>query len=93
MPAETLLQKWPDRLTGFVRQQLRLDAMDTRGLLQRLNDVSEQALFNLVPVWSSASVADKQIANHSFTLLINKKGVPENIAALDGSIAGQDFRV
>src|ERR1700687_5414073 len=101
MAAEALLQKGARNFSSVVRQQLRLHAMDAGRLLQSFDDVSEQALFDLVPVGVASSVAgrvadrvpDKEVADDSLILLVNKKGVAENAATFDGRIAREDFGV
>src|SRR5579862_652561 len=73
--------------------------MDSGRLLQSLDDVRQQLLFNLVSIGTSAGtlprtlpvVADKQIANHSLVLLVDKKRVAEDAAALDGSVAWENL--
>ena len=84
-----------------MRQQLRLDTMDAGRLLQGFDDVREQALFDLVAVGTTGSVAsrvadrvaDKEVADNALILLIDKEGVAENAAPLDGGIAGENLRV
>src|ERR1700733_13336140 len=93
MPAEALRQKRPRDLASFVRQQLRLDAMDARRLLQRLNDVGEKPFLNFEAIKRATSIANKQVADHSLALLVNKKRIAENTAALDGSITGKNLRL
>src|SRR4029077_12916354 len=97
MAAEPLLQKGTRDFSGVMRQQLRLHAMDSRRLLQGFDDVGEQALFDLVPVGTAGSVADrvtdKEVADNALVLLVHKEGVTEDAAPLDGSIPGENFRV
>src|SRR5258708_28573223 len=97
MPAEALLQKRTRDFSGVVRQQLRLDAMDAGRLLQGFDDVREQSFFDLVAVRAATSVADRvadeEIADNALILLIDKEGVAEDAAPLDGGIAREDFGV
>src|ERR1035441_1336701 len=101
MSAEALLQKGPRDFSGVVRQQLRLHAMDAGRLLQGFDDVGEQAFFHLVTIVTSGSVAyrvadrfeNEKVADDALALLVNKKGVAEDAAALDGGVAGKDFGV
>src|ERR1035441_475119 len=93
MAAEALLQKRTRDFTRMMRQQLRFHAMDAGRLLQRFDDVSKQAFFNLVTVGTTGSIADKKIADHSLALLVNKKRVSEDASPLDGGIAGKDLRI
>src|ERR1700686_3032600 len=101
MAAEALLQKGARDLSSVVRQQLRLHAMDARRLLQGFDDVGEQAFFDLVPVGTTGSaadrvadrVADEEVDDNALILLVPKKGVAEKAAALDGGITGENFRV
>src|ERR1700687_369908 len=97
MAAEALLQKGARDFSGVVRQQLRLHAMDAGRLLQGFDDVGEQALFDLVTVGTAGSVADrvadKEVADDALALLVDKEGVAEDAAALDGGVPGEDFRV
>src|ERR1700686_740858 len=71
--------------------------MDAGRLLQGFDDVGEQALFDLVTVGTAGSVtdrvADEEVADDALILLVHKKGVAENAAALDGGITGEDFGV
>jgi hypothetical protein len=48
MAAEALLQEGLRNLSGVVRQQLRLHAMNAGRLLQGFDDVRKQAFFDLV---------------------------------------------
>jgi hypothetical protein len=59
MPAEALLQKRTRDVSGVVRQQLRLHAMDAGRLLQGFDDVREQSFFDLVAVKPATLVADR----------------------------------
>src|ERR1700674_3342689 len=101
MAAEALLQERPRNFSGVVRQQLRLHAMDTGRLLQSFDDVREQAFFALATVGAVGSVADgvadklanKEVADNTLVLLVDKKGVTEDAAPLDGGITGQNFGV
>ena len=95
MAAEALLQKGTRDFSGVVRQQLRLHAMDAGRLLQGFDDVGEQAFFDLVTVWTARapSGGTKEVANDALALLVNKKGVAKDAAALNGGVAGEDFGV
>src|SRR4029077_15750527 len=101
MPAEALLQKGTRDFSGGGRQQLRLHAMDAGRLLQGFDDVREQSFFALAAVRTATSVADRvadrlaneQIADDALILLIDKEGVAEDAAPLDGGIAREDFGV
>src|ERR1700676_4427493 len=101
MAAEALLQERPRDFSGVVRQQLRLHAMDTGRLLQGFDNVSEQTFFDLVPVGTTGSVAnrfadrvaDKEVADNALVLFVHKKGVAKDAAPLDGGIAGEDFGI
>src|ERR1700681_1778001 len=97
MPAEALLQKRTRDFSGVVRQQLRLHAMDAGRLLQGFDDVREQSFFDLVAVRTTGSVADrvadKEVADNTLVLLVDKKGVTEDAAPLDGGIAREDLGV
>src|SRR6266849_6129352 len=101
MAAEALLQKGTRDFSGVVRQQLRLHAMDARRLLQGFDDVSEQAFFDLVTVGAAGSVADRvadrvayeEVADNALILLVDKEGVAEDAAPLDGGVTGENFRV
>src|SRR5437879_261955 len=101
MAAEALLQEGARDFSGVVRQQLRLDAMDAGRLLQGFDDVSKQSFFDLVAVGTTGSVAsrvadrvaDEEVADNALILLVDKEGVAEDAAALDGGISGEQFRV
>src|SRR6266481_1104054 len=97
MAAEPLWQEGTRDFSGVVRQQLSLHAMDTGRLLQSFDDVSEQTFFDLVAVGTTGSVAsrvaDKEVADNALILLVDKEGVAEDAAALDGGISGEDFGV
>src|ERR1019366_9652875 len=86
MAAETLLQKGARDFSGVVRQQLRLHAMDAGRLLQGFDDVGEQAFFDLVTVGTAGSSADEEVADDALVLLVDKEGVAEYAAALDGGV-------
>ena len=95
MAAESLLQEGARNFSCVVRQQLRFDAMDPRGLLQGLNDVSQQPLFYLAPVRLGRlrSIAHEEVSNHALALFVNEKGVSKNTAAFDGGVARQNFGI
>src|SRR4029077_11792986 len=92
MAAEPLLQKGTRDFSGVVRQQLRLHAMDAGRLLQGFDDVGEQAFFDLVTVRPAGSVTDRvadrvpneEVADNALILLVDKEGVAEDAAPLDG---------
>src|ERR1700730_2609091 len=71
--------------------------MDAGRLLQGLDDVREQALFDLVPVRTATSVADRvadeEVTDNTLILFVDKEGVAEDAAALDGGISGEDLGV
>ena len=50
---ETLLHKRMSHLARFMHQQLRLDAMNARGLLQSLDHMREQPRFHFVGIFRS----------------------------------------
>ena len=91
MPAESLLEKRPYHLSGFMRQELRLDAMDSGRLLKGFDHVRKQPFLHFLTVGGAASIANEEIANDTFALFINEKRISKNITALDGSVTGQDF--
>src|SRR5580704_1839829 len=97
MPAEALLQEGTRNLSGLMRQQLGLDAMDARRLLQGFDDMGEQPFFDFATAWTAKGVVNsftnKQVPDNPLALLINKKGVAKDAAPLDSSVAGQDFRI
>ena len=76
---------------------LGFDSVNAWRLLQGFDDVREQSLFDLVAVRTATSVADRvadeEIADNALILLIDKEGVAEDAAPLDGSIAREDFGV
>ena len=72
-------------------QQLCFDAVNAWGLLQRLNDVLGHLRFDAVRV--HATRRHEQIANHTFGAFIDEEGVADDVAALDGGIAGKDFGI
>src|ERR1039458_8898842 len=71
--------------------------MNARRLLQGFDDVSKQAFLNLMTVVTAGSfadrVADKKISDDALALLINKEGVAEDAAPLDGRIAGKNLGI
>ena len=93
MTLKSLIQKRPRHAPGFVRQQLRFDAMDPGRLLQSFDHVRQQLKFDFVRVRNTASVRHKQIADHSLAAFIHEEAVTENAAALDGSVSRKDFGV
>ena len=93
MAAESLLQEGTRDFSGVVRQQLRLHAMDAGRLLQGFDDVGEQLFFDLVTVGSARSIADEEVSDDALALLVDKEGVAEDAAALDGGVAGKNLGV
>src|SRR5208283_4621480 len=91
MAAEALLQEGARDFSGVLRQQLRLHAMDAGRLLQGFDDVCEQLFFDLVTAGTAGSIADKEVADDALALLVDKEGVAEDAAALNGGVAGKDF--
>src|ERR1035438_4587688 len=91
MPAESLRKKGTGNFSRVVGQQLRFHTMDPGRLLQGFDDVREQPLFNLAPVGSSSSIAHKQVADHAIALLVHKKRIAKNVAALNRGIAGKNL--
>src|SRR5260370_11541062 len=83
--------------------------MNAGRLLQGFDDVSEQAFFDLVAARIAASVADrvanrvagsvadrvadKEVADHALALLVDKEGVAEDAAPLDGGVPGENLGV
>src|SRR5450759_938891 len=75
--------------------------MNAGRLLQGFDDVGKQAFFDLVTVETAGAVADrvadrfanKQVADHSLALLVDKEGVAEDAAALDGGVAGENLGI
>src|SRR5450631_201280 len=53
----------------------------------------KQALFDLVPAGTAGSVADEEIADDALALLVNKKGIPKDAAAFDGSVPGENLGI
>ena len=93
MAAEALLQERARDFSGVVRQQLRLHAMDAGRLLQGFDDVCEQLFFDVVTVGTAGSIADKEVADDALALLVDKEGIAEDAAALNGGVAGKDLGV
>ena len=78
-----------------MNQQLRFDAVDAGRLLQGFDHMDQQPAFDLLRAGSaiSISVSHEQIADHSFITFIDEKGVAEDLAPVDGSVAGQDLGI
>jgi hypothetical protein len=80
-----------------MHQQLRLDAVDPRRLLQGRDHVGEQAMFQLVmPVPSVAAAAPvgyEQVPDHSLAALVDEEGVSLDVAVLHCGIAREDLGV
>src|ERR1017187_5995575 len=53
----------------------------------------QQLQFHLTRVGKTVAVGHEQISDHALTAFIQKEGVAENAAALDGGVAGKNFRV
>ena len=62
-------------------QQLGLDAVDSRRLLQRFDDVGEQAPFDFLPICAILTFAYEQITNHALGVLIYEKGISKDASA------------
>src|ERR1700722_8906870 len=93
MALESLIEERPRDASGFVRQQLSFDTVNSRRLLQGLDHVRQQLYFDFASVWNAAAVGDEKIADHSLTSFIYEKAVAKNAAAIDGSISRKNFRV
>src|SRR5271168_554674 len=93
MPLESLVKKRPGYAPRLIGQQLRFHAVNSRGLLQRLDHVSQQLNFDLARVRKAASVHYKKITDHSLAAFVNEKAVAEDAPAFYGRISRQDFRV
>src|SRR5580704_13110142 len=93
MALESLIQKRPRHAACLMRQQLRLDAVNSGRLLQRLDHVREQFQLYLARVRKPPAVRHKKITNHSLAAFVDKKAVAENAAAVDGSIPWKNFRI
>src|SRR5581483_6769552 len=93
MPAESLVYKRLCRSSSFMRQELRLDTVNSRGLLQRLNYVREQPPFDLCAIGSIPAFAHEEVADHAFIIFVNKERITENFAAGNGGIAWQKLGV
>jgi hypothetical protein len=93
MPAEALRQKRPCDFSRFVRQQLRLDAVNSRRLLQGLDDVTQKSFFHFASVKRLLAFADKEVADHALALLVNEKRVAEDPSAFDGRVTGKDLGI
>ena len=74
-----------------MRQQLRFNAMNSRRLLQRLDDVLRHLRFD--PMRIHAARRNEQVAHHTFAALIDEEGVSHDVAALDRRIARQNLGV
>src|SRR5262249_17323820 len=93
VPAEPLLLKWTHHFSRLMRQQLGFDTLNSRRLLEGLDDMGKQFLFDFVSIGSATPIPDKQVADHSLALFVNEKRVAENVATLDRGITGQNFGV
>src|SRR5216683_2467609 len=94
--AESLIEKWLRGGTGFMRQQLRLNAVDAGRLLQRLDDVRQQAAFNVFAVsilCAIFAVTHEQVADHAFVVFVHEKRIPEDLATRNGGVSGKKFGV
>ena len=84
MAAKALIDEGSRNLSGFVHQQLGLNAMYAGRLLQGFDHVREQARFNLGSVGSAAAIRDKEITDDTLAALIHKERIAVDSAAIDG---------
>src|SRR5437764_7614872 len=93
MPAESLGQKRLRGCSGFMRQQLRFNAVYSRRLLQGFDHVGQQSAFDFLAIRAVIARADEQIADHALAALVDKERITEDFAAGDGRVTGQEFCV
>jgi hypothetical protein len=93
MPAKSLVQKRARQRPCLMYQQLSFDPVDSRRLLQGLDNVREQARLHDVRLGKALAIGDKQISNHPLAAFIHKKGVAKNAAAIHGGVTRQDLRI
>src|SRR5581483_6297516 len=78
MTLETGFEERPRNHVRLVREQLRLDAVNSGRLLQRLDDVRQQTDFDLTGVRQPVAVHDVEIANNSLAAFIDEKRIAED---------------
>src|ERR1700731_2191378 len=93
MALESCLRKRARNRVSFVGEQLRLHSMNSRRLLQRLDNMCQQLHFNIARVGKPVAVADVEVANHSLVALVDKERIAEDAAAIDGRIPWQNLRI
>src|SRR5437764_1272983 len=93
MPAEALVFKWFRGSPGFVRQQLRLNPMDTRRLLQCLDHVREQPPLHLLAIVSIAAIAYKQVTDHTLIVFVNKERITKNASTRNRGVSRQKLGI
>src|ERR1700722_1085450 len=93
MTLKSRFQKRTGDGAGVMSQQLCFNAMDAGRLLQGFDDVSQQAQFHGTRIGKAAAVRDKEIADHSLAAFIDEKRIAEDFPAVNGGIAGKDFRI
>jgi hypothetical protein len=78
-----------------VHQQLRFNAMDARGILQRLDHVRQQAIFKFRGGVRVARLGGPhvQVADHTLVTFVDEKRVAADAAAEDGSVTWQDLGI
>src|SRR5579872_4237387 len=93
MTLEPLVQERAGNASRFVRQQLGLDPVDSRRLLQRLDHMSQQPDFDFARVRDTPTIGHEQITDYSLAAFINKKAVAEDATTFDRCVSGKNFRV
>jgi hypothetical protein len=91
---EAFVQKWCDKVTGGMDEELGFDTMETGRLLERADGVAEQLEFDTVAtVTSGVGVFDVQVTDDALGSLIDEKAVAVDESALNGGEAGEDSGV
>jgi hypothetical protein len=92
--AEVFGKKRGREVVGGVDEKLRLDTVETGGLLERADGVTEQLEFDAVAtVTGGIGVFDVEISYDALGSLVDEKAVTVDSSALDGGETGEDAGV
>ena len=76
-----------------VEEQLRLDAVDARGVDEEFDDVVEEAAFDFVGGVGAAAGDGEGVADDGLMFLVDTEDVAGDAAVFDGDVAGEDAGV
>src|SRR5260370_35900711 len=76
-----------------MQQQLRLCAVNTRGLLKSLDRVLQEPRFDIFSAGRIRPVSDEQIANDALARFVDKERIAQHPAPIHRRIARQNLRI